>query len=73
MTKAELQAKALKLPEEERRSLGMLLVDSTLPPLSIEQERLIEERLASYEADPNAWLSQEDFDAELRNRLSRGT
>ncbi len=73
MTKSELQAKALELPEEERRSLGMLLVDSTLPPLSDEQKRLVDERLASCEASPGAWLTQEEFEAQLKKRLSRDT
>lgn len=72
MTKAELQAKALELPEEERRALAMVLLDSTLPPLTPKQQALIEERLASYNGDPDSWLSQEEFDQQLRKRLSRG-
>lgn len=54
-----------------RRALGMALIDSTLPPLSAEQKRLIDDRLASYEANPDSWLSQEQFDVELDERLAR--
>ena len=71
MTKTELTEQALRLPENERRALGMALIDSTMPPLSAEQERLIDDRLASYEANPDSWLSQEQFDTELDDRLAR--
>ncbi len=71
MTKTELKEQALQLPENERRALGMALIDSTLPPLSAEQRRLIDDRLASYEANPESWLSQEQFDVELGERLAR--
>ncbi len=50
----------------------MVLLDSTLPPLTPKQQALIEERLASYNGDPDSWLSQEEFDQQLRKRLSRG-
>ena len=71
MTKAELQERALQLPMNERRALGMVLIDSTLPPLSAGQKRLIDDRLAGYESNPDSWLSQEQFDVELDERLAR--
>ncbi len=71
MTKAELQEQALRLSASDRRSLGMVLIDSTLPPLSVVQKRLIDERLATYEADPDSWLNQEQFDTELDECLAR--
>ena len=71
MTKAELQEQALRLSASDRRSLGMVLIDSTLPPLSVVQKRLIDERLATYEADPDSWLNQKQFDTELDERLAR--
>ena len=70
MTRAELQEQALRLPESDRRSLGMALIDSILLPLSATQRRLIDERLATYEADPDSWLNQEQFDTELDRRLA---
>jgi hypothetical protein len=71
MTKTELRQRALQLPENERRALGMALIDSTLPPLSAGQKRLIDDRLAAYETNPDSWLSQEQFDVELDERLAR--
>ena len=71
MTKTELKEQALQLPENERRALGMALIDSTLPSLSAGQKRLIDDRLASYEANPDSRLSQEQFDVELDERLAR--
>ena len=71
MTNAELEEQALQLPERERRALGEVLIESTLPPLSPEQERLIDDRLASHEAEPDSWLSQEKFDVALDERLAR--
>ena len=71
MTKTELKDQALQLPENERRALGIALIDSTMPPLSAGQKRLIDDRLASYEANPDSWLSQEQFDVELDERITR--
>lgn len=71
VTKTELKEQALQLPENERRALGMALIDSTMPPLSAAQKRLIDDRLASYEANPDFWFSQEKFDVELDERLAR--
>ena len=70
MTETEIRKAALELPTDQRRQLGLDLVESTLPELTEEQVRLVDHRLNEDDAHPDAALSQEDFDSELDKRLS---
>ncbi len=72
MTETEIRKAALELPKEERRELGLDLLESTVPELTAEQVRLVNRRLDEDDAHPEAALSQEDFDSKLDKRLSSG-
>lgn len=72
MTKTEIEKQAFKLPEPERRELGVRLIESTLPNLTQAQQELIHTRIQQHDRDPSSSLSQEEFDACLDERLSRG-
>ncbi len=67
MTKAEIQAAALKLPPEERAELMEALNLSFLEePLADWQKQLLDERLAEDERDPGSALPGEELLASLR-------
>ena len=72
MTKTEIEEQALKLSEPERRELGVLLIESTVPNLTQDQQVLIRKRIRQHDRDPSSSLSQEEFDGKLDERLSRG-
>jgi putative addiction module component (TIGR02574 family) len=67
MTKAEIQAAALKLPPEERAELIEALNLSFLAePLTDWQKELLDERLAEDEGNPERALPGEELLAALR-------
>jgi putative addiction module component (TIGR02574 family) len=67
MTKAEIQAAALKMPPDERADLMEALSISFLEePLTDWQKELLDERLAEDERDPEDALPGEEILASLR-------
>ena len=78
MSVQELEAEALKLPAGERIRLAQELWDSIIPeaeadpdllPLTEEQIRELERRLADHERDPNSAIPWEEVRARLRARF----
>ncbi len=78
MTLEQLEAAALNLPIQERIRLAQELWESILPeaeaepdllPLTEEQIREIERRLADHERDPSSAIPWEEARARLRSRL----
>jgi putative addiction module component (TIGR02574 family) len=78
MTLEQLEAAALNLPIQERIRLAQELWDSILSeaeaepdllPLTEEQIREIERRLAEHERDPSSAIPWEEAHARLRSRL----
>ncbi len=70
MTETEIRKAALELPKDQRRELGLDLLESTVPELTAKQVLLVNQRLDEDDAHPDAALSQEDFDSKLDERLS---
>ena len=64
MTSTELKRHALALPLQERIELIDALLEEGLPPLTEAQKKLIEERWAAYEANPDDVFPAEDVHAE---------
>jgi len=68
MTKTEIKEEALKLPPEERAELMDALNISFLEePLTDWQKKLLDERLAEDERDPESALPGEGLLASLRH------
>ena len=54
---------------EQRQLLIRRAVEIDDPPLSAEDEALIEKRIAAHEKDPASAIPWEEFDARLKRRL----
>ena len=68
VTSAELKRHALALPPQQRIELIDALLEEGLPPLTDAQKRLIEERWAAYEANPDDMFAAEDVHVEAITR-----
>lgn len=78
MTKGEVTAQALKLPIEDRLELASALWDSVEANSSqLElydwQRRVLDERLAAAERDPDAWLAWDEVKERVLVSLQRPT
>jgi putative addiction module component len=69
MSFAEVLNELPTLTFEQRQMLIRRAVEIDDPPLSPEDEALIEERIAAHEKDPSSSISWEEFDARLKRRL----
>ena len=56
---------------EQRQLLIRRALELDEPPLSLEDEALIEQRLAAHRADPNSAVPLEEMKARLRSRFAR--
>ena len=65
MTRTELKRHALALPPRQRIELIDALLEEGLPPLTDAQKALIEERRASYEANPDDVFSSDEVHVEI--------
>ena len=54
---------------EQRQMLIRRAVEIDDPPLSPEDEALIEKRIAAHEKDPSSSIPWKEFDARLKRRL----
>jgi putative addiction module component (TIGR02574 family) len=75
MTAKAIREQALALPPAERLTLmqdlwDSLEMDDASLPLSDEHARIIDERLAAHEADPNAVVSWEEAKAAARQAVA---
>jgi len=71
MSFAEVLEELPALTFEQRQLLIRRAVELDGPPLSPEDEALIEKRLAAHHADPNSSLPVEELKARLRTRFSK--
>jgi putative addiction module component (TIGR02574 family) len=73
MNKATLIAECMRLSPDERLDLIGDLWDSLeerdLPPLTDDQIKELDRRLAEHHANPDSSVSLEEFRVELRSRL----
>ena len=75
MTKTEVRETVLKLPVEERLELAESLWESIERdaeelPFHDWQKRLLDERLADAERNPNAWLSWDEVKERVLSSLA---
>jgi hypothetical protein len=73
-TLCEIEKSALELPEAQRARLAAHLLQSLSPGLDEKDEGIAEavRRDAELGADPSQDMDLEEFDAQLRQRRSRG-
>ena len=77
MSKAEILEQLPKLTPEEREEIRMKLAELNREEwmddgeLSAEEKRLLDQRLADYEKNPDAGSSWEEVEARIRTRLGK--
>lgn len=69
MSATEIINELPKLTFEERQMLIRRAIEIDDPPLSAEDEALIEKRIAAHEKNPASSIPWEEFDARLKRRL----
>ena len=67
MTRAEIEQHAGALPHEEVE-LAYALLDNVAPPLTPEQEREADRRIAAYRRNPSTLVAEDEARARLKTR-----
>jgi putative addiction module component (TIGR02574 family) len=78
MSKAEILAELSKLTKQERHEIRVKLAEMDSDgwldeddPLTEDEKKLIDERLAEHEANPQSAIPYEEFKARLRDKFGR--